>query len=163
VKGAHGNDLNWAKVALLLTPARNYWLGTTNGDGSPHVAPVWGVVQNAQFYVYTERTTRKARNLSRDSRAVVHLESAEEVVLVHGRLDDIGQPRDTPAVIRALCDKYISPRDSQYLPSGDEAFDVLYVLRPDSALSWSLADYDGTQLRWVSSRDPARPTGSPSD
>ena len=26
----------WPEVAALLAPARSYWLGTTNPDGSPH-------------------------------------------------------------------------------------------------------------------------------
>jgi hypothetical protein len=149
---AHPNDPGWSEVAALLASARSYWLGTVNRDGSPHVAPVWGVILTDHLYVYTERKTRKAKNLSRDSRGVIHLESAEEVVIVHGRFDDIGEPEGSPAVVQALSAKYISPEDGRYLPSSDEAFDVLYVLRPERAYLWSLADYDGSQRRWMGPR-----------
>jgi Pyridoxamine 5'-phosphate oxidase len=149
---SYGERPNWPEVAALLAPARSYWLGTTSGDGSPHVAPVWGVIVDAHFYVYSERKTKKAKNLSRDSRGVVHLESAEEVVIVHGHFDDIGAPMDAPAVVQALCAKYVSAADSRYLPSNDDAFDVLYVLRPEKAHMWSLSDFDGTQRLWTASR-----------
>jgi hypothetical protein len=149
---ANGGGPTWLEVAALLAPARSYWLGTTSRDGSPHVAPVWGVIVDADFYVYSEHKTKKAKNLAWDSRAVVHLESAEDVVIVHGHFDDIGAPMDAPAVVQALCAKYVASDDAKYLPSTDDAFDVLYVLRPQRAHMWSLADFDGTQRRWRASR-----------
>ena len=69
-------DMDWAEVATRIAPARNYWLGTTTASGAPHVAPIWGVVVDDQFYVYSERRTAKAKNLVRNPRIVVHLESA---------------------------------------------------------------------------------------
>ena len=143
----HG-ELGWSEVAGRLARARSYWLGTTNPDGSPHATPVWGVVGGGGFYIYSERSTIKARNLARDGRAVVHLESSEEVVIVHGEFDDIGRPADTPEVVEALDDKYDQPDELKYLPSADGSFDVLYRLRPKKALTWCLADYEHTQRRW---------------
>lgn len=102
-----------------------------------------------RFYVYSERKTAKAKKLAHDSRAVVHLESAEDVVIVHGRLEDVGRPGDAPGIVDALGAKYDAPGDDQYLPSSDEAFDVLYLFRPERALLWSLADYENTQQRWA--------------
>jgi hypothetical protein len=147
------NGPTWSDIAARLAPQRNYWVGTTNSDGSPHAAPVWGVVVADQFCLYTERRTAKARNLARDSRAVVHLESGEEVVIVHGRLDDVGGPADVPEVVEALGAKYDQPDDGQYLPSGGDSFDVIYVLRPARSLVWNLADYDASQGRWVAANE----------
>jgi PPOX class probable F420-dependent enzyme len=145
---------SWSEVAGRLAPLRTYWLCTTSRDGSPHAAPVWGVVWEDRFYIYSERKTAKARNLARDSRAVVHLESADDVVIVRGRLDDVGGPEDVPGVVDAFAAKYDAPEDHQYLPSSDESFDVLYRLRPDRALLWNLADYDNTQKRWTVGQEP---------
>lgn len=142
---------DWAQIAARLAPARNYWLGSTTASGAPHAAPVWGVVLDDQFYVYSERRTAKAKNIERDPRVVVHLESAEHVVIVHGRMIDEGQLSDVPGVIHALSVKYDAPGDGQYLPSGDEDFDVLYRLQAEHALLWELSDYDGSQQRWSSS------------
>jgi len=148
-----GSDLHagatWSSIAERLAPARSYWLGTSNPDGSPHATPVWGVVLDDRLYIYSERATLKSRNLAEDDRALIHLESGEDVVIVHGHFDDIGLPGDTPGVVEALSTKYDAAEDAQYLPPHDEAFDVLYLLRPEKALLWSLADYDNTQLRWA--------------
>ena len=145
-------DMDWAEVATRLAPARSYWLGTTTAGGEPHAAPVWGVVLDDQFYVYSERRTAKAKHLVRDPRIVVHLESAEHVVIVYGRMIDVGRPTDVPEVVDALSVKYDSTGDDQYLPSTDDAFDVLYLLQPERALLWELSDYDGSQRRWSLSR-----------
>jgi hypothetical protein len=148
--------LSWPEVLELLAPARSYWLGTTNGDGSPHATPVWGVVTQEDFYIYSERSTAKARNLAIDNRALVHLESGEVVLIIHGCLDDVGRPGQSPDVMGALRVKYDASEDEQYLPSRDESFDILYVLRPKKALSWNLSDYENSQRRWTMSQEPRR-------
>jgi len=145
-------DMDWAEVAARLAPARNYWLGTTTAGGAPHAAPAWGVVVDGQFYTYSERKTVRARNLVLDPRIVIHLESAEHVVIVHGRMLDVGRPVEEPEVVDALSVKYDAPGDDQYLPSTDEAFDVLYLLQPERALLWELLDFDGSQQRWSLTR-----------
>jgi hypothetical protein len=103
--------------------------------------------------MYTERHTAKARALALDPRVVVHLESAEDVLIVHGRADDLGAPSAHPAVIAALDAKYSDPADQVYLPSADEAFDVLYAIRPQRARAWKLTDWDGSQARWTAIPD----------
>ncbi len=50
----------------------------------------------------------------------------------------------------ALSEKYDGEGDRQYLPEADPAFDVVYALRPQSAMTWRLADYEGSQRRWTS-------------
>ena len=78
------NAVSWPEVAARLAAARNYWLCTTTPSGAPHAAPVWGVVTGQVLYLYRERRTVKARNLTADPRVVVHLESGEDVVIVRG-------------------------------------------------------------------------------
>jgi PPOX class probable F420-dependent enzyme len=138
----------WDEIAQRLGPPRSYWLGTTGADGAPHVAPVWGAVVSGVLYLYSERRTVKARNVARDPRVVVHLGDGEDVVIVHGRLDDLGRPQARTDVVEALSAKYHRPGDAQYLPSADPEFDVLWALRPRKALLWRLDDYDHSQLRW---------------
>jgi hypothetical protein len=74
--------------------------------------PVWGAVVGHDLYTYGERNTVKARNLARDPRAVVHLESAEHVAVVHGRLEDLGRPQDAGRALWAFDAKYGEPGDS---------------------------------------------------
>lgn len=146
---AHANEaISWDDVIDRLRPARSYWLATTGAEGAPHTVPVWGAVLGHDLYTYGERTTVKARNLARDDRAALHLESAEDVLIVYGHLEDLGRPQDADAVLRAFEAKYDRPEDCRYLPSTDPAFDVLYRLHPVRALLWSLADYEHSQRRW---------------
>lgn len=140
----------WPEIAAVLAPSRNHWLITINPDGSPHVSPVWGTVQRDSFYFYTSRTSVKARNLARDDRSVIHLESADDVVIIHGRAEDRGEPQLSGDVMAALDAKYVQPGDADYLPSKDESYDVLFRFRPQKALLWQLADFEASQGRWTS-------------
>lgn len=143
------DNLSWPEVAARLAAARSYWLCTTTPSGAPHAAPVWGVVLDGTLYLYTERRTVKARNLAADRRLVVHLESAQDVLIVRGTAEDIGTPSQVPEVVAALSAKYTSEADRQYLPDADPDVDIVYVLRPQSAMMWRLADYEGSQRRWI--------------
>jgi hypothetical protein len=89
--------VSWGEIAARLEGARSYWLCTTMPSGSPHAAPVWGAVMHDVLYLYSERRTAKSRNLAADPRAVVHLESAEDVVIVRGTAEDLGTPAQVPA------------------------------------------------------------------
>jgi hypothetical protein len=144
------NTVAWPEVAARLAAARSYWLCTTMPSGGPHAAPVWGVVINHVLYLYSERRTVKARNLAADPRVVVHLESADDVVLVRGTAEDLGTPAQVPEVVAGLSAKYTGEGDRRYLPDADPAFDVVYAISPQSAMMWRLPDYEGSQRRWTS-------------
>ena len=140
--------MTWTEVVDRLAEARTYWLGSTTASGAPHAAPVWGAVTDGTLHVYTERRTVKARNIAVSPRVLVHLESGEDVLIVHGLAEDLGLPSAVPHVIAALAAKYTRPADRQYLPDEDSDFDVVYAIRPTSAVAWQLADYVGSQRRW---------------
>ena len=53
-----------------------------------------------------------------------------------------------PSVVAALAAKYTRPEDQQYLPDHDPDFDVVYALRPRSAMAWRFDDYAASQRRW---------------
>ncbi len=76
------------------------------------------------------------------------LESGEDVLIVRGVVEDMGAPAAVPSVVTALAAKYTRPQDQQYLPDHDPGFDVVYALRPRSAMVWWLDDYAASQRRW---------------
>jgi len=116
----------------------------------PRPAPIWGVVTDHTLDLYSERRTVKARNLAADPRVVVHLESAEDVVIVRGTAKDLGTPAQVSEVVMALSAKYALEADRQCLPDADPDFDIVYAVRPQSAIIRRLADYEGSQRRWTS-------------
>jgi len=109
-----------------------------------------GAVTGGTLYLYSERSTVKARNLAADPRVAVHLESGEDVVIVRGTAQDLEAPVGVPEVVAALSAKYPGEGDQQYLPDADPDFDVVYAIRPRSAMMWRLADYEASQRRWTS-------------
>ena len=141
--------LSWPEVAARLAPWRSYWLGSTTPSGAPHAAPVWGAVLDDVLYIFSERSTVKARNIAADPRVIVHLESGEEVLIVRGVADEVGGPAGLPRVLAAFAAKYTGEDDRQYLPGVDPAVDVIYAIRPRSAMMWRLADYETSQRRWT--------------
>jgi Pyridoxamine 5'-phosphate oxidase len=140
--------VTWSEVAARLADPRNYWLHTTHPSGRPDASPVWGVVLDAVMYIYSERSTVKAKNVQLDPRVVVHLESGSDVVIVHGQLADLGRPDAYPGVVAAFDEKYDRPDELSFLPSSNPGFDVLYALQPQRALLWSLPDTEASTRRW---------------
>ncbi len=100
------DELTWTEIAELLSDAHSYWIHTTGQTGTPNATPVWGVVAKGVLYHYTESRTLKARNLVHNPRVVVHLESASDVVIVHGDLEHLGHPGGHPEVMRAFERRY---------------------------------------------------------
>lgn len=136
--------LTWDWVEKQMASARNYWLCTTCPDGKPHAAPVWGVWVEGQLFTATDRHSVKARNISRDSRAVVHLESGDETVIFEGLLC-----ASTPsASLQAIIDQnYVDKYNLD--PSLDEEDAILYRLIPQKVMAWLERDFPLTATRWL--------------
>lgn len=140
--------VSWDSVVERLAAARSYWLSTVATDSAPHVVPVWGAVVDDVWYFYTERRTSKARHLAENPRIAIHLDDADDVLIVHGVVSDLGHPAARPDVVAAFAAKYTRSADLAFLPLADPAFDVLYALHPSRALIWTLDDYQNSQRRW---------------
>ena len=141
-------SLTWPDVAARLHASRSLWLTTGEPGSGPHAVPVWGAVLDGVLHLYTSRSTRKARNVAVEPRVVVHVPDPEDVLLVAGRLRDLGGPADVPDVVAAFASKYTAPGDESYLPGVDPGVDVVYALEPRQALAWRLADFENSQQRW---------------
>jgi len=141
--------LPWSRVSERMRHSYIYWVSTTRADGAPHSVPVWGVWLDDVFYFSNGAQT--ARNLVRDPRVSVHLESGEDVVIVEGVVEAAkGRP-----LIKRINDLY----QAKYLWEGTQ--DEWFALRPRVAFAWlcpsaglgSESVYAGSATRW---RFPAR-------
>jgi len=84
-----------------------------------------------------------ARNLARDRRALVHLESGSELVVLEGTVE-----RASPeAVPGSAIDAYEAKYGWRMDPA-DEGM-PFHAFRPDVARSWSAADVRGSAVRWT--------------
>jgi Pyridoxamine 5'-phosphate oxidase len=127
--------LDWSWADERLAASRNYWIVTAGADGEPAAAPVWGVWAYGAVYFGTSPNSRKGRNLARDPRVVVHLESGDEVVILHGEAEIV-------EVDDSVLDSYETKYG--YRPPATR----LYRLRPRRALAWLEADYPKTATRF---------------
>ncbi|MFI5529083.1 PPOX class F420-dependent oxidoreductase [Kitasatospora sp. NPDC051853] len=74
--------------AFLSAGTRTGKLATVRADGSPHVAPVWFLLEGDELVFNTGAETVKGRNLARDPRAVVCVDDDRppfDFVTVRGR------------------------------------------------------------------------------
>ena len=138
--------LAWKDAAEQLAKARNYWVGTTRPDGRPHQMPVWGLWVRDRLYFGTDRRSRKARNLAANPAVVVHLESADDVVIVEGEAVKVEYFDQAllKEIDRESFEKYGSHVTGQ--PKGDE---VIYRLEPRVAFAWRTPQFPGSATRWT--------------
>lgn len=76
-----GKLLPWVWVDARMAAAKNYWI-TTHSSYFPSSRPVWGVWLSPNLWFSTGSAI--GRNLRRNSRVQVNLESADELVIVEG-------------------------------------------------------------------------------
>jgi hypothetical protein len=128
--------LPWSWAEERLTASRNYWIVSVRPDGSPHSAPVWGLWVDGAVVFSTSPESRKGRNLARDRRLVVNLESGDDVVILEGEVETI-------ALDDRMADLYEAKYD--YRPGGEGDW---YALRPRIGYAWREREYPRTVTRF---------------
>ncbi len=131
--------LAWAWAEERLAGARNYWIATTREDGSPHAAPVWGLWLDGAVVFGTAPDSRKAKNLARDPRVSVNLESGDEVVILEGRAEPM-------KLDEASADLYAAKYDFRPDPGDGDGW---YRVAPRIAYAWLEKDYPSTATRFA--------------
>ena len=108
------NLLPWSHVVAQVTPARNYWINTASPDGVPHARPVWGVWVNDTFFCGGGEQTRWQRNLMKNPRAVIHLESGDSVVILEGWMEKHTEENTDAALLAVIDDAYEAKYDMRH-------------------------------------------------
>jgi hypothetical protein len=135
--------LDWSHAEQRLKRARNYWIATTRLNGTPHAVPVWGVWVEGSLYFGTSRRSVKGRNLAHSPGLVVHLESADDVVILEGEVEEVRDRASFDAIDAAYRTKY----GMGVAEAGEEGA-VWYVVRPKKAHVWLENDFPNTATRW---------------
>jgi Pyridoxamine 5'-phosphate oxidase len=133
---AQDGMLSWSWATARLERARNYWVATTSAEGGAHAMPVWALWHEDGVVFGTSPRSRKGRNLARDPRCAVHLESGDEVVILEGAVEPI-------APDNGIADAYEAKYSHR--PAMGEGW---YVLRPARAYAWREHDYPTSATRF---------------
>lgn len=132
----------WRNVQRQLEGARNYWVATVRPDGRPHVMPVWGVWVEDLLCFGTSRSSRKGKNLLRDSRLTVHLESGDDVVILEGSAEEVADRALLERIASAYAEKYPGFQPDPEPSSG------IFAVRPRLGFSWREQDFPKSATRW---------------
>jgi PPOX class probable F420-dependent enzyme len=90
------------EVADFLAEQRIVTCATNGRDGVPHLMPLWYVVRDGELWSWTFAKSQKVKNLERDPRATLQVETGEEYQELRGVmlkcdvevLRETGQVRD---------------------------------------------------------------------
>ncbi len=138
--------VTWEQVVQRLTEAHNYWLCTVRPNGQPHVIPKWGVWVEERFYFDGSPKTRHARNIAKNPKVAVHLESGNDVVIIEGHCEICAKPEAALAaqIAAAYTEKYAAqgyaPKPTQWDDGG------LFAVTPHTALAWTSFVDDPTKF-----------------
>lgn len=81
-------DQEWQ--AFVSEGTRTAKLSTVREDGSPHIAPVWFVLDGGDIVFNTGKNTVKGRNLARDGRVALCVDDEQppfSFVIIQGRAE----------------------------------------------------------------------------
>jgi PPOX class probable F420-dependent enzyme len=73
-----------AEVAALLDESRTVTCATNGRDGWPHLMPLWYVIRDDQLWAWTYAKSQKVRNLERDPRCTLQVETGNEYSELRG-------------------------------------------------------------------------------
>jgi general stress protein 26 len=138
--GTKTKFLPWSFAESRLRKAHNYWVCTTRSDGRPHAAPVWGLWLERAFYFSTDPSSAKAKNLRKNSNAVVHVESGDEVVLMEGKASVV-------PLTKRLDGEYFLKYGMRLV--GFPAPMVVLSVTPSNVSAWREAEFSQTTTRWT--------------
>jgi hypothetical protein len=125
--------LPWSWAAERLASARNYWIATA---GPPRSTPVWALWTDGALLFSCDPASKKARAIARDKRVAVHLESGEEVVIVHGEAEPF-------TLTQGLADAY--ERKYSWKVEPGEGW---YRVAPKRVLAWTEAAFPKDATRF---------------
>ncbi len=72
------------EVLAFLEAQRTLICATNGRDGWPHLMPLWYVVRDGELWAWTFAKSQKVRNLERDARATVQIETGESYDQLRG-------------------------------------------------------------------------------
>lgn len=135
------DPLTWEVVGQWLASSKYYWVVTSRPDGRPHARAVWGVWLEPRFLFTTSPETVMGRNLAEARYALVHPESAVDVVIIEGTVQ-LAEGTSLAGAVEAYEKKY-----GWRLDPGDSGM-PFYSLQAQTAVSWKAQDPRGSAIRW---------------
>lgn len=110
------------------TQSQDYWLATVRPTPGGHVVPIWAVLVGDVFYMGTERTSQKVKNIKIHPRVALALPDTHHPIIFEGNTHLVDRPFP-PDVEEAFQAKY------NWDLNEDNIY-ILIALTPDKIISW---------------------------
>ena len=143
-RGGSKGLLTWDAISARIAQAAHYWICTVDGSAHPHATPVDGLWIDDRLYFGGSPRTRRQRNLLANPSACVHLESASDVVIIHG---ETSLERPDHALAVRLAERSLAKYGYGQSPADYEKTEIS-VLRPRMAFAWTNLPKDATRFEW---------------
>ncbi len=143
--------LPWAWAEERLVRSHDYWLATVTPDGAPHLMPVWAVWHERKLWFSSSNGSRKARNLTRDSRCMLSTEDPLEPVVVAGRVKHVTNREVLKSMLAVENAKYRTNYDLGML---DPTVNSAFALEPAWVFALDSKDFTGSPTRFTFSAWP---------
>jgi general stress protein 26 len=135
---------SWAEERLLRS--HDFWLATVTPEGAPHLMPVWAIWSEARLWFSSANGSRKARNLSRESRCSVSTDDALQPVVMHGRAERVTSTDLLTEMLAAENAKYGTDYGMDMV---DPASNSVFALRPEWVFALDSRDFAGSPTRFT--------------
>lgn len=137
--------LPWSHVTERMTQALHYWICTVDADNRPHVTPVDGLWLDDRLYFGGSPQTRRNRDLATNPAVSVHLDSSDDVVILHGDAHlQVPDHALATQLSKLSAEKYgygASPEDYEKMGA--------HVFRPRVVFAWKQFPKDVTRWQFV--------------
>lgn len=131
-----------AKVALRLAHEGIIWLVTVRDDGTPQSSPVWFLWEDETILIYSQPNTPKLRNIARNPRVSLHLNSdqwgnAVAILTGDARIED-GAPiaREVSAFVKKYVDDLHAAKSLADFDRIMDGYDVAIRVTPIGLRGW---------------------------
>jgi nitroimidazol reductase NimA-like FMN-containing flavoprotein (pyridoxamine 5'-phosphate oxidase superfamily) len=138
--------LPWSWAQERLAGSHDYWLATVTPHGAPHLMPVWAVWPAGRLWFSSANGSRKARNLSAESRCTVSTDNPLEPVVVYGRAQRVTGRAELAAMLAAENAKYGTAYGMDMV---DPASNSVFALLPEWVFALDSSDFTGSPTRFV--------------
>jgi len=139
--------LDDAEIDRFLAESITATVVTINPDGTPLPTPVWYLNKGAEIWFRTMRGSQKAKNIARDPRVAVQVETGHKylelvAVIINGSAEEVGDPaaKEWYKLERARKYDALAPKMKEMPEATQKHYSdkfVLYRVLPKTIKSWN--------------------------
>ena len=138
--------ISWESVRDRLAEAKQYWLATNRGSGSPHLVPVDGLWVDDRLYYGGSPETVHVRLAQANPNVTIHLPDPWQVVVVEG---EVRVSTTSPGLAQRLAD-VANVKYAEYGMQHDaSAYAEPAVVHPRRVIAWSTFPKDATRFTFT--------------